>query len=71
MRRLPNSREAPKDGLQSGAAHRLANEKNMDTITPEALPQKAFTDPHAAWAYVSEIYHRNTCLLYTSDAADE
>ncbi len=35
----------------------------MDTITPAPLPQKAFTDPQAAWAYVSEIYHRNTGFI--------
>ncbi|MDB5541937.1 MAG: nucleosidase, partial [Devosia sp.] len=35
----------------------------MDTITPAPLPQKAFTDPHAAWAYVAEIYHRNTGFI--------
>ena len=35
----------------------------MDTITPEPLPQKAFTDPLAAWSYVSEIYHRNTGFI--------
>ena len=32
----------------------------MDTITPEPMARKAFTDPVAAWAYISEIYQRNT-----------
>ena len=35
----------------------------MDIITPKALPQKAFTDPLAAWDYISEIYTRNTGFI--------
>ena len=32
----------------------------MDTISPPPAPQKAFTNPDEAWAYLAEIYHRNT-----------
>ncbi|WP_417308942.1 AMP nucleosidase [Devosia sp.] len=35
----------------------------MDTITPATLPQKAFTDPVAAWDYIDEIYRRNTGFI--------
>lgn len=35
----------------------------MDTITPKPAPQKAFTDPEAAWTYIAEIYHRNTDFI--------
>ncbi|MDP3315804.1 MAG: AMP nucleosidase [Devosia sp.] len=35
----------------------------MDTITPEPLAKKAFTDPVEAWAYLSEIYRRNTGFI--------
>ena len=35
----------------------------METITPEPLPQKSFTDPEAAWAYIAEIYRRNTGFI--------
>ncbi len=32
----------------------------MNYLTPEALPNREFTDPKAAWEYVEEIYRRNT-----------
>jgi AMP nucleosidase len=35
----------------------------METITPEPLPQKSFTEPEAAWGYIAEIYHRNTGFI--------
>jgi len=35
----------------------------MATISPPPLPQKAFTDPEAAWNYLNEIYSRNTRFL--------
>ena len=35
----------------------------MDTITPEPMAKKAFTDPVAAWAYLSDIYRRNTGFI--------
>ena len=51
------------------APRRLANENNMYTITPAPLPQRAFTNPEAAWAYVAEIYHRNTSFIREQAAA--
>lgn len=35
----------------------------MTTITPQPLPQKSFTDPEQAWAYIAEIYQRNTSFI--------
>ena len=35
----------------------------MDIISPDPTPQKAFTDPEAAWAYAAQIYHRNTDFI--------
>ncbi len=35
----------------------------MDIISPPPLAQQAFTDPESAWAYVAEIYHRNTGFI--------
>ena len=35
----------------------------MDTITPPPAQQKAFTDPEQAWAYIAELYHRNTGFI--------
>jgi AMP nucleosidase len=35
----------------------------MDTISPEPLPQKAFRNPEEAWAYIAEIYNRNTGFI--------
>jgi AMP nucleosidase len=35
----------------------------MDIISPAPAPQKAFTNPDAAWAYVAEIYERNTAFI--------
>ncbi|MBN9306169.1 MAG: AMP nucleosidase [Devosia sp. 67-54] len=32
----------------------------MDIISPPPAPQKAFTNPEHAWAYLAELYHRNT-----------
>lgn len=32
-------------------------------ITPAALPQKQFSNPLSAWAYVAEIYDRNTAFV--------
>ena len=32
----------------------------MDILTPPPAPQRAFEDPHAAWTYLAELYHRNT-----------
>ena len=35
----------------------------MKTISPKALPTKAFDDPVKAWEYVAEIYRRNTDFI--------
>src|SRR5438552_13392766 len=35
----------------------------MNTISPKALPPKAFTDPASACDYVAEIYDRNTGFI--------
>jgi AMP nucleosidase len=35
----------------------------MANLTPDPLPQRAFTDPEAAWRYVAEIYGRNTAFI--------
>jgi AMP nucleosidase len=35
----------------------------MTTISPPRLEKKSFTDPEQAWAYISEIYHRNTGFI--------
>ncbi|MDP1732252.1 MAG: AMP nucleosidase [Devosia sp.] len=35
----------------------------MPTISPDPLPQKAFTDPEGAYEYVAEIYSRNTAFI--------
>ena len=35
----------------------------MDIITPPPAPQKGFTNPEDAWAYLAEIYHRNTGFI--------
>ncbi len=32
----------------------------MKTIAPPEVPQKSFTDPEQAWAYLAELYSRNT-----------
>ena len=50
------------DRLQSRFAG-SANERSMDTIIPSPLPQRAFTEPQEAWAYIAEIYHRNTGFI--------
>ena len=36
----------------------------MDTLSPPTLPTRAFTDPELAWAYVVEIYRRNTGFIH-------
>ena len=35
----------------------------MNFISPPALPQKTFSDPALAWAYINEIYERNTGFI--------
>lgn len=35
----------------------------MPTISPDPLPQKAFTDPEGAYDYAAEIYRRNTGFI--------
>src|SRR5690606_20547186 len=40
-----------------------ANEKNMDTISPDPLPPRTFTEPEEAWAYIAEIHDRNTAFI--------
>ncbi|WDR05820.1 AMP nucleosidase [Devosia rhodophyticola] len=35
----------------------------MTTISPPALAKKSFTEPNEAWAYLAEIYHRNTSFI--------
>jgi len=35
----------------------------MSTISPDPLPQQAFTDPEGAYAYAAEIYRRNTGFI--------
>ena len=35
----------------------------MDILSPPPAPQKAFTSPDEAWAYVAELYHRNTAFI--------
>lgn len=35
----------------------------MTTISPPSLPKTSFTDPESAWAYIAEIYHRNTSFI--------
>ncbi|MEO5805154.1 AMP nucleosidase [Devosia sp.] len=35
----------------------------MTTIHPPRLPKESFTDPEKAWAYLAEIYHRNTSFI--------
>ena len=35
----------------------------METIIPTPLPQRSFTKPEEAWAYIAEIYHRNTAFV--------
>ncbi|MEO6395701.1 MAG: AMP nucleosidase [Devosia sp.] len=35
----------------------------MDIISPPPTAQRAFKSPEAAWAYVAEIYHRNTGFI--------
>ncbi|AKR55944.1 AMP nucleosidase [Youhaiella tibetensis] len=35
----------------------------MPTISPESMPLKGFTDPQEAWAYIDEIYKRNTGFI--------
>ena len=40
-----------------------ANEKNMDTISPDPHPSRAFTEPEEAWAYIAEIHDRNTAFI--------
>jgi AMP nucleosidase len=47
----------------AGDAPGSANGKVMDTIIPTPLPQRAFTRPEEAWAYIAEIYHRNTGFI--------
>jgi AMP nucleosidase len=35
----------------------------MDLISPPPMPHRSFTDPESAWAYLAEIYHRNTGFI--------
>jgi len=35
----------------------------MTTISPPRLEKQSFTDPEKAWAYLAEIYHRNTGFI--------
>src|SRR3569833_4533342 len=35
----------------------------MDIISPPPAPQTAFKNPEQAWAYVAELYHRNTIFI--------
>ncbi|HEY4200121.1 MAG TPA: AMP nucleosidase [Devosiaceae bacterium] len=35
----------------------------MPTISPQPMPQQAFTNPEEAWAYIAEIYRRNTGFI--------
>jgi AMP nucleosidase len=35
----------------------------MSSVTPDPLPQKAFSDPEKAWDYIREIYQRNTAFI--------
>jgi AMP nucleosidase len=35
----------------------------MDILSPPPAPQKAFKSPEDAWAYVAELYHRNTAFI--------
>ncbi|WP_424465607.1 AMP nucleosidase [Paradevosia shaoguanensis] len=35
----------------------------MPTISPDPMPLQGFTDPQAAWAYIDEIYTRNTGFI--------
>lgn len=35
----------------------------MQITKPEPLPAKSFSDPEKAWAYVAEIYDRNTAFI--------
>jgi AMP nucleosidase len=35
----------------------------MDILSPPPAPQKAFTSPDDAWAYVAELYKRNTAFI--------
>jgi AMP nucleosidase len=35
----------------------------MTTISPPRLEKQSFTDPEKAWAYLAEIYHRNTDFI--------
>ncbi len=35
----------------------------MDIISPPPAPQRAFQSPEDAWAYVSELYQRNTGFI--------
>ena len=36
----------------------------MSSLSPPPLPQKAFNDPEKAWAYIREIYQRNTAFIH-------
>ena len=35
----------------------------MDILSPPPAPQRAFTSPDEAWAYVAELYERNTAFI--------
>ena len=35
----------------------------MTTISPPRAETQSFTDPEKAWAYLAEIYHRNTGFI--------
>ena len=35
----------------------------MDTLLPGPLPKRAFEAPQEAWAYIAEIYYRNTGFI--------
>ena len=35
----------------------------MPTLSPKPMPQRAFTDPQQAWAYVCEIYNNSTRFI--------
>ena len=42
----------------------------MDILSPPPAPQKAFKSPEDAWAYVSELYRRNTGFIREPSGED-
>jgi AMP nucleosidase len=48
---------------QAGKRFGSANEKTMETLFPTPLPQRVFKAPEDAWAYIAEIYYRNTGFI--------